>query len=62
MNRYGTVNGGGENCAYGRSNGIEIVMGLFVDDGVSSRGHRSNLVNGNFKFAGSFTGPHKDYG
>ena len=62
MARYGSVCGGGENCAYGRSSGIEIVMGLFVDDGVSSRGHRSNLVNGDFVFTSNFTGPHKDYG
>ena len=37
-------------------------MGLFVDDGVPSRGHRSNLVSGKFGVTGNFSGPHKDYG
>ena len=37
-------------------------MQLFVDDGVPSRGHRENMMRKEFKVAGNFSGPHKQYG
>jgi uncharacterized protein YkwD len=43
MNRYGTVLDGGENIAYGTFTGRDTVMGLVIDDGVASRGHRDNV-------------------
>ena len=53
---------GSENLSFGQTTGIEIVMELFVDDGLSNRMHRSNLVDKNFSFTGNFSGPHKDRG
>jgi uncharacterized protein YkwD len=37
------------------------VIGLLVDDGVASRGHRQNLLNPVFKYAGVGCGRHATY-
>lgn len=52
----------GENIHYGKSNGMEIVLGLIIDDDVPSRGHRSNIYNKEFLTVGIATGPHKVFG
>jgi uncharacterized protein YkwD len=53
MERYGggytTV---GENCAYGPNSGRDIVVQFLIDDGVPSRGHRKNIMNGAFTQTG----------
>ncbi len=55
---YGTA---GENIAYGLVSAEEYVAGLIVDDGVPSRGHRSNLFNKSFRVVGTACGPHTEY-
>jgi hypothetical protein len=52
----------GENLAYGKSVAEDIVLQLFVDDGVASRGHRDNIMKPEFKFLGSSSGGHGTYG
>ncbi len=62
LNRYGKWDiSAGENIAYGNGNAKRIVTSLLIDDGVPSRGHRKNLLNGSFKFAGVAVGPHHVY-
>jgi len=36
----------------GRNHALQTVMGLIIDDGVSSRGHRKNIFSTDFKFVG----------
>jgi uncharacterized protein YkwD len=52
----------GENINYGNDDARRIVASLLIDDGVPSRGHRRNLLNGTFKFVGVSIGPHPVYG
>ena len=51
----------GENLSFGEQTGEDIVMQLFIDDGVKDRGHRENLMNDDFRVVGCFSGPHKQY-
>jgi hypothetical protein len=52
----------GENIAYGNIDAETIIIQFFVDDGVSTRGHRTNLMKDTFAFMGSSSGPHGTYG
>lgn len=52
----------GENCAYGPSDPLAIVMQLLVDDGVPSLGHRKTILSNNYKYVGVAIEPHKKYG
>ncbi|MGP1530225.1 MAG: CAP domain-containing protein [Treponema sp.] len=53
MGRYGQLDGAAaENCAYGRKSAREIVVQLLVDDGVSERGHRMNIMRTDFRKVG----------
>lgn len=51
-----------ENCQYGFSDAIKIVLDLLIDDGISSLGHRKNILNSNYTFVGVAIEPHKKYG
>lgn len=51
----------GENIDYGDKEPIEVIIALAIDDGVSTRGHRTNLFNPGYAKVGIFTGSHKVY-
>lgn len=62
INRYGSWSGVcGENVAYGQLTARDVVVALIVDDGVANRGHRKNIFDGSFNFAGAASGPHAKY-
>jgi len=64
MRRHGTFGGTwilGENIAYGEITGRDIVCGLLIDDGVPSRGHRTNIMNKAFTQIGAGYGSHTQY-
>lgn len=52
----------GENLSYGRQSARERVMELIIDDGFSSRGHRSRMFDAGLKVAGVSCGPHSSLG
>lgn len=61
--RFGVQNSGsGENIAYGPATAQQVMMSLIVDDGVSDRGHRTNIFSPDWTMAGAGCGPHKGYG
>ena len=63
VNRYGTWRWTvGENISYGRDKARDIVIGLIIDDGVPSRGHRDNICNSRYQFVGVACGHHKTFG
>ncbi|WP_428264133.1 CAP domain-containing protein [Haliangium sp.] len=63
MRRHGEVFGmSGENIGTGHDVAAHMVVDLFVDDGVASRGHRDNLLEGRFRIVGVGCAPHRHYG
>ena len=56
--KYSSV---GENISYGPNNARDIVIQLLVDDGVSSLGHRKNLLSKEYTSVGVSLDTHKYY-
>jgi uncharacterized protein YkwD len=52
----------GENCDYGNTEPLEIVMALLIDDGIASLGHRKNILQPNYRWVGIAIEKHKTYG
>jgi len=48
-----------ENCDYGYSDALNIVLHLMIDDGVPSKGHRNSILSPNYKRVGISIKPHK---
>lgn len=62
ISRHGRWNGSiSENCSYGHSDPLEIVLQLLIDQGVTSRGHRKNILRPGTRFVGVSIQPHRGY-
>lgn len=53
--------GEGENCNYACSKGFDVVMDLLIDRGVSTLGHRKNILNENYVYIGVSIQKHKKW-
>lgn len=59
LERFGVENfGSGENIAYGPETAQSVMMNLIVDDGVSDRGHRTNIFSPTWNQIGVGCGAH----
>ncbi len=45
---------GSDFAVTGRDHALQTIMGLIIDDGVKSRGHRKNIFNAAYKFVGIY--------
>ena len=60
--RYSSASTIGENIAYANfENGYDVILQLIIDDGVSSRGHRDNILNADYTHIGVSCGCHASY-
>ena len=50
-----------ENCDYGNTEPLDIVMSLLIDDGITSLGHRKNILHPTLQYVGIAVEKHKTY-
>jgi uncharacterized protein YkwD len=50
-----------ENCDYGNTEPLDIVMSLLIDDGIASLGHRKNILHPALNYVGIAIEKHKTY-
>jgi len=50
-----------ENMTFGSATPHDVVAALLIDDGISDRGHRKNILDPDVKVVGISCGPHKSY-
>ncbi len=58
MGKYNAV---AENCDYGHSGPLDIVMSLLIDNGIESLGHRKNMLDPIYNSIGVSIQPHEGY-
>lgn len=51
-----------ENCSYGKYTATDAVMSLLIDEGISSLGHRKNILNPKYRKIGIAYAKHSRYG
>jgi len=62
IRKYAQGSSMAENCSYGYSDPLEIVLQLLIDEGVASLGHRKSILNQSYSFVGVSIQPHTAYG
>lgn len=62
IKKYTNYKSAGENLSYGPSSGTKIVVQLLVDEDSETRGHRKNILNGEYNKIGVSIGSHSKYG
>jgi len=50
-----------ENCDYGNAEPLDIVMSFLIDDGITSLGHRKNILHPSLSYVGIAIEKHKTY-
>ena len=56
--KYFTV---AENCDYGNSKAMGVIMSLLIDEGIPSLGHRINILHEEMNSIGVSLQPHSEY-
>ncbi len=62
INKYYKCYTAAENCSYGYSDALDIVMQLLIDENTPSLGHRVSILNASYNAMGTSIKPHKGYG
>ncbi|HKW09984.1 MAG TPA: CAP domain-containing protein, partial [Gemmatimonadaceae bacterium] len=50
-----------ENMTFGPATAHDVVAALLIDDGITDRGHRKNILDPDVKTVGISCGPHKSF-
>ena len=50
-----------ENMTFGAATAHDVVSELLIDDGITDRGHRKNILDAQVKLVGASCGPHKSF-